>query len=124
MTGHSTKLHWRPQDTQIMYFPVIHNRIGHNKSFIDGKTLFCRELSNVAILLFLVAFLAHFKTLCYFLAFFCTILVFWAFYAILSQIRFVVIYGLFRVKLFWLKPCSCKKVVFFHLRNYPINCVG
>ena len=40
---------------------------------------------------------------------------FWAFYAVLSQIRFVVIYRVFWVKLFCLKPCLCKKVVFFHL---------
>ena len=46
---------------------------------------------------------------------FCTIWVFWAFYAVLSQIIFVVIYALLRVKLFWLNPCSCKKVVFLHL---------
>ena len=60
-------------------------------------------------------FLAHFGTLCNFLAFFCTIWVFWAFYPVLSQIWFVVIYALFWVKLFWLKPCLCKKVVFLHL---------
>ena len=36
---------------------------------------------------------------------FCTIWVFWAFYNVLLQIRFVIIYAL--------KPCSCKKVVFF-----------
>ena len=41
--------------------------------------------------------------------FFCTIWVFWAFFPVLSWIRFVVIYALFRVKLFWLKPCLCKK---------------
>ena len=60
-------------------------------------------------------FLVHFGTLCNFLAFFCTIWVFWAFYTVLSRIRFVVIYALFRVNLFWIKPCLCKKVVFFHL---------
>ena len=42
-------------------------------------------------------------------------MVFWAFYAVLSRIRFVVMYALFRVKLIWLKPCSCKQVVFFNL---------
>ena len=44
----------------------------------------------------------------------CNIWVFLAFYAVLSQIRFVVIYALFRVKLFWLEPYLCKKV-FLHL---------
>ena len=38
-----------------------------------------------------------------------TIWVFWAFYAVLWQIWSVVIYSLFRVKYFWLKPCLCKK---------------
>ena len=36
-------------------------------------------------------------------------------YAFWLRIRFVVIYSFFRVKLFWLKPCLCKKVVFLHL---------
>ena len=52
---------------------------------------------------------------CTFWHFCCTIWVFWAFYADLSRIRFVVIYALFLVKLFLLKPCSCKKVVILHL---------
>ena len=43
---------------------------------------------------------------------FCTIWVFWAFYAVLSPIRYVVIYSLFWVNIFWLKPCSCKKLSF------------
>ena len=60
-------------------------------------------------------FLTHFGTLCYFLAFFGTIWVFWAFYAVLLRIRFIVIYALFWVKYFWLKPCLCKKIVFLHL---------
>ena len=77
-------------------------------------------------------FLAHFGALCFFFAFFlhilefndtfwhffCTIWVFLAIYTVLSWIRFVVIYALFWVKLFWLKPCLCKKVVFFHLCNW------
>ena len=45
---------------------------------------------------------------------FWTIWVFWAFYTVLLQIRFVIIYTLFRVKLCWLKPCSCTNVVFLH----------
>ena len=57
-------------------------------------------------------FFAHFGTLCYFLAFYCPIWVFRAFYAVLLRFKFVVIYALFRVKLFWLKPWSCKKLSF------------
>ena len=44
--------------------------------------------------------------------FFCTI---WAFYAVLSRIRFVVIYAIFWVKYLWLKPCLCKQIVFLHV---------
>ena len=57
-------------------------------------------------------FLAHLGTLCYFWHF-GTIWVFWAFYAVLSLIRFVVNYALFRVKYFWLKLCLCKIFLFF-----------
>ena len=62
-------------------------------------------------------FLAYFGTLCYFLAFFCIILVFLAFYTVLSKIRFVVIYALFRVNFVWLHPCKCKQ-------NCPFACLA
>ena len=64
---------------------------------------------------FLWNFLAHFGTLCYFLWFLCTIRVFLTFNAVLSRIRFVVIYALFRVIYFWPKPCWCKKKIFLHV---------
>ena len=74
---------------------------------------FVQKVSNVAISYFLVFFFANFGILCYVLPFFCTIWVFWAFYAVLSQIKFVVIHALFWVNLFWLKLCSCKKSCLF-----------
>ena len=54
--------------------------------------------------------------------FFGTIWVFWAFKAVLLHIRFVVIYALFWVNLFLLKPCSCKKIVFLHLSCVYQSC--
>ena len=103
-----------------------HYSLSRQNSVKFCKILHCfvEKVSNVAISRFLVAFLlTHFGTLCYFLAFFGTIWVFLAFYAVLSRIRFVVIYALFRVKLFWLKPCSCKKVVFLHLCQHGCHLV-
>ena len=44
-----------------------------------------------------------------------TIWVFWAFYAVLLRTRFVVIYALFLVKYFWLKPCLWTKIVFLNV---------
>ena len=83
----------------------------------SGKILakFYANVSYVAISLFLVAFFGTFWNFMLLFGFFLTIWVFWAFYAVLLQITFVVIYALFREKLFWLKPCSCKRVVFLHL---------
>ena len=59
-----------------------------------------------------MALLELYVTFCHF---FGTIRVFWAFYAVFSQVRFVVIYAVFGVKYFWLKPCLCKKIVFLHV---------
>ena len=49
------------------------------------------------------------------LTLFCTLCVSLAFHVVLFLIRFVVIYALFLVKYFWLKPCLCKKVVFLNV---------
>ena len=76
---------------------------------------FVNKVSNVAILRFLMAFLGTFWNCMLLVGIFWTIWVFWAFYTVLLQIRFVVIYALFRVKYFWLKPCLCKKIVFLHV---------
>ena len=85
----------------------------------DGRNIlrcFVAKVSYVVISRILIAFFGTFWNFIFLFVFFCTIWVFfWAFYAVLLQIRFVVIYALFWVKLFWLKPCSCKKVVFLHL---------
>ena len=76
---------------------------------LEKFTLFLENLSNVAILCFLVAFFfAHFKTLDPFFGIF-----FKAFFAVLSQLRFVVIYALFWVKYFWRKPYLCNKKIGF-----------
>ena len=100
------------------------------KIFAKFYAVLFKKVSNVPILRFLVAFYAHFETFCYFLAFFCTYQVFGAFYAVFSQIRFVIIFAPFGVKLLWLKPCLFRKFVFLHLWWYlkdngrsNINCV-
>ena len=75
---------------------------------------FVGKVSNGAISRFLVAFLGTFwNFLLLFCIFFYTIWVFLTFCTVLSRIRFVVIYALFRVKSFWLKPCLCKKNCLF-----------
>ena len=59
-------------------------------------------------------FLVHFGSLCYFfLAFCCTIWVFRAFKAVLSQIRFVVIYTLFWINYFDSNLACVKKKLSF-----------
>ena len=83
-------------------------------------------MSNVVISCFLVVLSGTFWNFMLLFGIFCTIWVFWAFYAVLLRIWFVVIYALFRVKLFWLKPCLRKKVVFLHLRvlqGCPAPCI-
>ena len=89
------------------------------KNPISGENLFkilrcfVEKVSNVAITRFLVAFFCKFwNCILLFGFFFLTISVFWAFYAVLLWIKFFVIYALNWVKLFWLIPCSFKKVVF------------
>ena len=75
--------------------------------FLQNLCCFVEKVSNGAILRFSVAFfvVAYFGSLCYFLAFFLShYLGLLGFYAVLSWIRFVVIYALFQVKLFWLRP--------------------
>ena len=77
---------------------------------------FVGKVSNGALLRFLLAFfgtLQNFMLL--FGIFLNTIWFFLTFYAVLSQIRFVIVYALFRVKYFWLKTCLCKKIVFLHV---------
>ena len=62
---------------------------------------FVEKVTIVAILRLLVAFFCHILELYVtFLAFFCTFWFFSAVYAVLSEIRFVVIYALFWVKYF------------------------
>ena len=92
----------------------------------SGKILakFYTVLSQKQVMsqFFVSFFLAYFGNLCYFLANFLTVWFFWAFYDVLSQIRLVVIYSLFWVKLFWLKPGSCKKLsVCISVRNVHKN---
>ena len=70
------------------------------KMFLGSKMsqilrCFVAKVSYVAISHFLEAFLSPFWNFMLFLAFFCDIGVFWAFYAVISRIRFVVIYALF-----------------------------
>ena len=77
------------------------------KIFAKFYTVLSRKLIMSQFCAFWWHFLANFLTLCYVLSFFCTIWVFWAFYAVLSQVILVVIYALFWVKYFWLKPCLC-----------------
>ena len=93
------------------------------KNPISGKIFakFYAVLSRKGVMSRILTFwwllLAHFGSLCVFFWHFfsLTFWLFWAFYAVLSQSRFVLIYALFWAKLFWLKLCSCKNVVFLHL---------
>ena len=57
-------------------------------------------------------FLAHCGTLCYFLALSGS---FGPFTLFCQEFTFVIIYALFKVKLFWHKPCLCKIFVFLHV---------
>ena len=83
------------------------------KIFAKFYAILVEKVSNVAILRFLGHFLVYFESKCYFLAFICTIWVVWAVYTFFLQTRFVIINALFREKLFWLKPCLCKKNCLF-----------
>ena len=76
---------------------------------------FVEKVSNVAISRFLVAFFGPFLNFMLLLGIFCNIWVFWALFAVLLQIRFVIIYALFWVKYIWLKPCLCKDKLSFSL---------
>ena len=97
------------------------NNVGVKKNHIWGKIFakFYAVLSVKSVMaqfcIFWWHFIAHFGTLCYFFGIFCSILVLLVFYAVLLQIRFVVIYALFQLKYFLLKPCQCKKKFFLHV---------
>ena len=88
------------QGTDVKTYNVCVQKLLFWVKSLQNSTLFCDKVSDVAILRFFVECLAHFGTLCHLLAFFGTILTFWALYAVLTRIRFVVIYALFRVKYF------------------------
>ena len=80
---------------------------------LQNFTFFIGKVSNDAILRFSVAFFGTFWNLMFVI--FCTIWVFWAFDTVLSQIIFVVIYALFRVKYFGSYHVCVKKIVFLHV---------
>ena len=73
----------------------------------------CQRLSRKLVMsrfcVFWVEFFGTFWNFMLLFCIFCTIWVFGAFYAVLSQVIIVVIFALFGVKYFWLKPCLCKK---------------
>ena len=80
------------------------------------KRCFVTKVSYVANSRFFVEFVGTFWNFMLLFGFFSlTIRVIWAFYAVLLRIRYVLIYALFWVKLLWLKPCPCTKIVFLHL---------
>ena len=70
-------------------------------------TLFCREFEYLHNFALFGGIFWHILEL------YVTLCVFWAFYAVLLRIKFVIIYAVFRVKYFWLKPCVCKKRCLF-----------
>ena len=72
---------------------------------LQNFLLFCQEReSSCNVVLFGVIFW-HILEFYVTFGIFWTIWVFWAFEAVLLRIRYVVIYTLFRVRHFWLKPC-------------------
>ena len=103
------KNEWMCQQCLCKMFP------NSGENFSQILRCLVAKMSYVASLRFFVSFFGTFWNLMLLFCFFGTIWVFWAFCAVLLQIRLVVIYAIFWVKLFWLKPCSCKKVVFLHL---------
>ena len=105
-SGAEMQKHTNVQTMFVLKNPIL------GKIFAKFYAVLTRNWVMSRICAFWWHFFAHFGTLCYFLAFFCTIWLFWTFYAILLQSRFVIIYALLWVSIFWLKPCLCKKLSF------------
>ena len=114
---HCTALHCTALHCTALHCTALHCTLGENLCKV--LRCFVEEVINVVsqFCAFWCHFLAHFGTSCYFFKIFFALFGLLVFYAVLSKIRFVIIYALFRVKLFWLKPCRCKKEFSFSISD-------